>query len=988
MTTISESSAWSAHAASLAKWAFRFLVNRTDVFGRYRYASLDSVAPGERFPVKQFTVTEELTIETVRRHFQASKATSLIGLHAVSLGDTCRWIEIDIDQHAERNDEVGQRNLLAARDWYSRLADLGFQPLLWHSNGRGGFRLNIRFSQPLLCREARSFGLWVVRDWQNYALPAPPEVFPKQSSIHDTEKKLGSWVRLPGRHHKRAWYPEVFDGSGWLRGEAAVQHILGLDAQATLHIPAEALEFALPTVKMANRSGTAFFVPDVVNEETVRERAAAILSSWKLPEAGDRNATLFRAGCTIGERLPVSQADHRFALAEFNQRFRDPLSDSEVSSVARSSFERTKSRRGQIAYSPQVVEEIAPVDSGDAVSLETYRELLATQYATLVGNPGLYLDRTPVGVGKTHQGAICAGNCQTSLHVIPTHRTKDDLVQLLVNIGGIPEENVAAFPERTTENCQKMLEVTQQYKFGIVVPSALCSTCEYRTGCPHLAERQRAETAPHTVATMARLENDSFARVGANRELIRIDEDSLNLLRPKVKAPIKDLQRFLVAVESAIQIAGNATDADFTACIPFLKQLKTTGSALLTTAETATADTSVPIDTRLESPKLLEFLLKRGFERSGIEPQKGDHLAEAKKALVGLVTGRSKRCVIQVTDDGKGIQHKALVAVWQTELPCAADGTFSAPILLSDATADAQLLQLVLGTEVTDITPAATVRRQQRVVQVPMDVKRSTTAESFNKILRGLLVAFPEKRRIGVIGHRPHIQAIDELGPTFRQRIIKTTYFGSGQDRASNEWLEEELDLLVVIGTPRIAPVDIRTRMIQLDLDTNTPPTAKWKNRYWRGRTETGAAIDIVTRRYDDASWQRAYEYDLRATLIQALGRARSILPHGMDAVVVTCEPLKLPIWNESLVEVSETVEKAIDFLMTTGVPSDLQLWSVLSSQLGLAERTAKQLVGELTSFGIIRKKKKGRYVVAPSWKLSSSVATIATSTPNAATHS
>ncbi|QDU94126.1 primase alpha helix C-terminal domain-containing protein [Lignipirellula cremea] len=966
-TQQSAASAWMANASDLASWVSTYFVNRSDVFGRYYYASLETVSPGDQIPVKQRTVHGELTQEVIQRHFRAWDASNLIGVHCVSPEDACRWFEIDIDQHTFGNNEIAWRNLYAARRWYVRLHDLGFEPLLWHSNGKGGFRLNVRFAEPLVCREARNFGLWAVQDWKDFGLPSIPEVFPKQASIHETEMGVGNFVRLPGRHPKRRWYPEVFDGSCWLRGEEAVRYILSLSAQPTSFVPHEATNYAPAKRRKPNRVGTGFYTPNVFCGEGVVARAAAILSDWRLPDIGDRNATLFRAGCVIGERLPISSEDHLTALSDFNVRFEEPLSNAEVSSVARSSFDRTEASRGRIVYSPAVVEEILPPDDGLIVGLEEYRRILATKYDALLGRPGLYLDMTPVGIGKTHQGARLAGSCESSLHVIPTHQTKDDLVGKLVTVGSIAVERVAAFPERTSENCRKMEQAAQHYKFGIVVPSALCSTCEFQTDCPHVSERQRAEAAPHTVGTMARMEGGSLARVGANRGLIRIDEDSLNLLRPTVKTSISAVRRFTLAVEAAIDFERRITDADVSACVPFLVKMKASCEEIAAAAERADADEAIPVEDGLPIPKMLEFVLKKGFDLSGLESKTGD-LAAAKKVLVGLVSGELRRCVIQVwTDDSKG-REEAVVGVWQTELPVDKNGSLNTTVLLSDATADSTLLRRVLGKELIDITPAVTVRRQRRVVQVPLDVKRSTTSGSFLKILRGLLLAFPDKRRVGVISHRPHVQAIADLGATLRARIVKFSYFGSGEDRASNEWLEEGLDLLLVVGTPRISPADIRTRMIQFGVEAHAPARSEWKKRYWRGRTETGEFVDVVTRCYDDPTWQQTYEYDVQATLNQALGRARSILSEGMDAVVVTCEPLQLPLYDESLIEASDVVEEALDLFAKPSFSQDALNWQVLAEQLHLKQRTAKALLNELLCLGIVVKEKKGKYRLHKNW--------------------
>ena len=191
-------------------------------------------------------------------------------------------------------------------------------------------------------------------------------------------------------------------------------------------------------------------------------------------------------------------------------------------------------------------------------------------------------------------------------------------------------------------------------------------------------------------------------------------------------------------------------------------------------------------------------------------------------------------------------------------------------------------------------------------------------------------------------------------------------YFGSGDDRASNAWLEENLDLLLVIGTPRIAPADLRTRMIQLGL--GSVPAARWVNRYWRGRTEHGEPIEVVTRQYDHPLWQEVYEYDLRATLFQALGRARTILPNGMDALIISCEPLGLPLANQTVPQVSGSLEKALDIIVKQPSLEVINLPQLLMQLLGVKVRRARGIIAELIDLAVLQRLARGSYRLAPPW--------------------
>ena len=948
---------WRKYAGELAAWAWERLVNRTDCYGRY-YQRLQGLHANDFFvmdrpiPVGNCTVWRPLTSDRLRRHFMTLDTHGIIGLHSTSSDDTCKWVEWDIDQHDPGVTALAERNYVAAMAWYRRLREIGFVPLLWHSNGMGGFRLNVRFDGPIPAVNAYAFGHWIIRDWKQYGLPGEgPEVFPRQASIKDTEKRAGNYVRLIGRHHKRSYYPEVYDGMRWLRDEAAVEYILSLTGQPASLIPPEAIFLVAP--KQPRERACAFYSPALAQTSPTLERARAILKGWRAADAGSRNITMFRAGCVLGERLPVTETDHETALLEYNGRFLEPLSEREVRRIAKSSFERTESKRGMIQYSPTTVESFA-TDDEEYVSVEMYRKQLREQYLGVLGKPGVYLDTTQVGGGKTHQGLIAASQCVSSLHIIPTHTIKQQVTAGLVKVGILDESSVAAFPERSEANCQRWDEVQRLYRIGVSIPSAMCSTCESARGCDHLQSKDRAERALHSVATMARMEHLQLARIGANKDFIKIDENAVNLLRPTVKVEPEHLRAVLNAVEAASQhdITSNHPDTKV-----FFEMVASCGRDLLAGLENATACTDIPVPNRQDAPPMVEFLLAKGYRKSGVDASKAG-LASAKNLLFGFACGELMRCVVQVDHDERRKEAvKSLVGVWATELPRDAQGHLKCPVVFADGTADTEILAAILSDTVIDITPAHRIRPAHRIVQIPLDIKRSTSAESFLEMVRGIMIANPTKKRIGVICHSNHHRALSKLGNTLKSRIVKSTYFASGEDRASNEWVELGLDLLLVVGTPRIGPGDVRTRMIQLGLDDKVTSCSKWITRWWQAKTEAGEPIIVKTRRYDHAVWQRVYEFDVQASLTQAIGRARAILPEGMDVIVVATEPLGLPLLDDAVVPIANTMETVIDLASQSWLTAKL-----ITEELHVSKRSAQYHLSLLQDLGVIMKRGRGRY--------------------------
>ncbi len=229
-------SEWRDRAPELAAWILKYLVNRTDVWGRYlpkrnRKASTEKqggfhgnaiTAPFRDERGKVF-----LGASSLEKHFKAVDG-GVLGIHSASSDGSSRWFAIDIDLHDDEDLSITREgNFVAVREWYSALQQLGLDPLLFDSNGRGGFHLWVVFAQPMNSRSARAFADQLVQDYQRRGLDQVPDLFPgKMGSNH-----LGNWLRLPGRHHTHPHYTRVYndqawDDRTWLEGHDAIDRIL------------------------------------------------------------------------------------------------------------------------------------------------------------------------------------------------------------------------------------------------------------------------------------------------------------------------------------------------------------------------------------------------------------------------------------------------------------------------------------------------------------------------------------------------------------------------------------------------------------------------------------------------------------------------------------------------------------------------------------------------------------------------------------------
>jgi hypothetical protein len=317
---ISNTAAWHARADELARWAWGLLVNRTDVWGGY-YCAPDGEGGWHTqqttHPRKADRGRVLLTPDILLRHFRATYSNHIIGLHTTSPDNTSRWCAVDIDCHGPEGSDPAA-NLSATLAWFDRLRRLGFAPLLTDSNGTGGYHLLALFAEAVLTPRVFAFDRWLTDDHAAHGLPVRPETFPKQARI--PEGGYGNWLRLPGRHHTREHWSRVWDGSAWLEGERAVEHILALCPSPASLIPAEVREPAPPVVV---RYASPFAAPPAGDRLTARiDPYMARLP--RLGEGQGRDDVAFHFACFLVRDLRLSDDDALAWLARWDADNRPP----------------------------------------------------------------------------------------------------------------------------------------------------------------------------------------------------------------------------------------------------------------------------------------------------------------------------------------------------------------------------------------------------------------------------------------------------------------------------------------------------------------------------------------------------------------------------------------------------------------------------------------------------------------------------------------
>jgi hypothetical protein len=248
---------WSERAGELAAWIDRHMVNRTDVWGRYlaekyRGQPITGTARNKAItaPFRQERGKIFLAPSSLEKHFRAKDGGGVLGLHSSSSDGTSLWFAIDIDLHDDDDLSVTREgNFVAAKAWWNRLREMGFDPILFDSNGKGGYHLFVFFCKPMDSKSVRSFVENFVSDFDRHGLDDPPDLFPGSFGPNH----LGSWLRIPGRHHTRKHYSRVWNDepmaeTPWLEGHEAIDTLLSVQPASEQTITANSIHPRIRTV--------------------------------------------------------------------------------------------------------------------------------------------------------------------------------------------------------------------------------------------------------------------------------------------------------------------------------------------------------------------------------------------------------------------------------------------------------------------------------------------------------------------------------------------------------------------------------------------------------------------------------------------------------------------------------------------------------------------------------------------------------------------
>ncbi len=546
------------------------------------------------------------------------------------------------------------------------------------------------------------------------------------------------------------------------------------------------------------------------------------------------------------------------------------------------------------------------------IPLEEFRVRMKQKRDELIVGPGLYLDNSPPGSGKSYDDFHRSSDGGKVLIAVPTHRQAEDVVEKGLAMG----LDVAKFPERTKENCHAIENVRRHENIGLNASEVLCPGCQNHGGkmafyspptCPYHREVERVKQATILVATHERLRR-AGRKIFQGRRLVSIHEDVLNILAPTITAKDGFAEIRMLAEYGLLRGGNDAVDENLKTIATFFE------TQIANATETCLLKLPQLEPTKGNVSQRFSWLYddSRGqecFERLGsrtILPKElqNPFNPQAVRLCLLALTGRLRRAYVRITPGNERIPaQKAIVGIIKAEFPK------RSRTLMNDATANLRSLPREFRERIVDITPHQKITQMQNIIQYPVDVTKSTKQGKLVSYVRALLRRHPDKKRVGVITHRQFVLSEDEapvlrnlLTPSERERIAKIDYFHGKESRGSNSWIDE-CDLLIVAGTPRVPSDAVQDRLLQSNCVAAACRPGRWNTLdYWSGRTVSGKRETVRSRGYGDRDWHAAAREMVHAELHQAIGRARPLSENGIPlTIVLSSEELGLPLADEKL---------------------------------------------------------------------------------------
>jgi DNA-binding transcriptional ArsR family regulator len=622
-----------------------------------------------------------------------------------------------------------------------------------------------------------------------------------------------------------------------------------------------------------------------------------------------------------------------------------------------------------------------------------YRKQMVDARVESIGKPGVNLDTGPTGCGKTYACIEVYQLVDRALNLQKTHANCQEEAEKLQAAG----LDAKAIPQMNKYTCENWPEADNAFQSGISAAAAVCPTCRFNSTCSHLAEKKEAHAAAITIVTHALAAKPSkLDALVDGRKLMVLEEDATDFFRPTLSVNPNHLNRVADVFSEAYWRAKpkDKKEAD-TALCEFLEKAGARAEEFSDGCLAAKTTRTVTMPAPMEKPKNLEWHLWRVVKDKPVDPK-------AMQLMLGILTGSVDRLVVKVDrpfiiDGGRERESiVTLVGSSRTKLPQ------NIPIWNQDATGDAKAIGDLVGQAVNDCTPKGRLANQKAIKQYPIDFTQKTKPARVAAYLEGWMQSNQNAQKAGIILHKAMRTAL--FGPRSKQhpeeylteatkkrinvdvdgeRLV--THFGSGLDRASNQWLDSGCDVLLILGTYRVNPIADGNVLIQFGKITAAADSNQggWSRlRRWEGRTAAGKKIQVDGCGYSDPDWRKAREHTCRSTLLQAIGRGRGILDAGIPVHIFSTEPLgpdvelvdpaDMQMLKRATLEAVETLRHCCRTLITTDIgemqqPAPVQT-RLIAAELGVSKSTATRRLQAAQEAGLVTRsdKRKGGWLPVP----------------------
>ncbi|MEI8359376.1 MAG: primase C-terminal domain-containing protein, partial [Deltaproteobacteria bacterium] len=531
----------------------------------------------------------------------------------------------------------------------------------------------------------------------------------------------------------------------------------------------------------------------------------------------NRNDAYFKKSCDLFKKFNISEEKTFFLLSQVNEKQNDPLDAEELRGVVINANKYLNDKGVARGFDKVEIRQEYIEKFESEITLSEARSQMVDCRIKSLSEKGVFFDGSVPGTGKSTADIQAIKKSRTSLTVLPTHDACKELVDRFSKEG----ISATAYPKLSAVTCKKYGTIDQPglaqkiQASGLNVATSLCERCEFNSDCIYQKERQKARNSKHTIATHARTEATDFS-LFKDKEIVFVHENPLSLLRPCVEVEnIKHFEDLLSICKYARKVAIRLNDPsaieilnifesgiedliDILADDQFFKEYE---SSSQNDRKNLAKIKCLPCREKSSFHDRVEYILYRAMiDYKKYSNQNALHLA------IGYSFGNLKSLFAKVEENrvggGQINVRNFLVGFWQTELP-------NQLIWFEDGSSDVKMLQDLTGLNVIDQTPIGKIKNHIEPIQFTQkDVTQQTTPEIIKSIVRGFLAKYNHCKNVGIICHKCHVPEIKSLSSYWENRIRKVSYFFSGDDRASNDWLN--CDLLIVLGTPRVPPSAVR----------------------------------------------------------------------------------------------------------------------------------------------------------------------------------